>query len=129
MRPRLLCLPLAAMLLACSDDASPLAGGSRIEFEILAPTELPAKGVVDVETRILLAQGVEYPLEVTYEKANVGGPFLVEGAQTIASAGTSRVSLRVPVFEDPQIRVTVRESSAQGLTVSKTVRVDVLEFP
>lgn len=129
MRARLLLLPLAALAFACSDDVSPLAGGSRIEFEILAPAELPAKGVVDVETRVLLAQGVEYPLEITYEKANVGGPFLVEGAQSIASAATTRVSLRVPVFEDPQIRVTVRESSAQGLTVSKTVRVDVLEFP
>lgn len=129
MRARLFVLPLAAVVLACSDDASPLAAGSRIEFEILAPAELPAKGVVDVETRILLAQGVIYPLEITYEKANVGGPFLVEGVQTIESAATSRVTLRVPVFMDPQIRVTVRESSAQRLTVSKTVRVDVLEFP
>ncbi len=119
--------PLAGA--ACSDDTSPLAAGSRIEFSINAPDELPVKGVVDVETRILLAQGVEYPLEVTYEKANAGEPFLVVGGLTIASAETSRVSMQVPVFEDPEIRVTVRESSAQGLTVSKSVRVDVLEFP
>jgi hypothetical protein len=32
-------------------------------------------------------------------------------------------------LKDPRIRVTARESSIREVTVSKTVRIDVLDFP
>jgi hypothetical protein len=130
MKPTTVCLVIASLLVAgCTDDDSPFEPGAVIDFEIIVPAVLQAKGLVDVETHILLARGVEYPLEVTFEKANTGAPFFVEGTQTIQSSATSRVSIRIPLLEDPRIRVTVRESSAQGLTVSKSVQVDVLDFP
>lgn len=129
-------LPLAllsALSIACSDDGdgNPFVLQPQLDFQIVVPAELAVKGVVDVEMRILVARNVEYPLEVTFEKANVGEPFVaLAPVQIIGSASTNSVSIGpVPVYEDPTFRVTVTESSAQRISVSKLVTVNVLEFP
>ena len=123
-------LVAAAALAAVGCSESPTGpSGVGLDFQIFAPATLPTKAVVDVETRIAGSERIEYPLLVTYEKANVGESFVVVGTQTIADARTRSVAMRVPLFEDPRIRVTVTEASSRAVSVSKTVQVDVLDFP
>jgi len=37
--------------------------------------------------------------------------------------------VRVPVLSYPRIRITVRESSPAEFTVSKTIQINVIDFP
>ncbi len=125
---RTLVLSLAALVTAACNGGPAGPGEPQIDFTVTAPTTVNTKRVVDVEARITSAQGVQFPLMVVFEKANVGEPFFqvasyqLQGNQRTAVAG-------IPVLSDPRIRVTVRESSAAEISVSKTIQVDVLDFP
>ncbi len=122
-------LALAAAALGCSSDNPSAPAETALDFQIDVPHQIQTKGVLDVETRITRANGIQYPLTVTYEKANVDEPFLKVGEVYINDASQSVTGVRVPILKDPQIRVTVSEASAAHLTVSKTVAVDVVDFP
>jgi len=121
-------LPLAALAaLACSNGpAGP--GEPQISFTVTAPTEVSSKAVVDVETNVIVARGVQFPLTVTFEKANAGESFLEVGSYVLGEGERIAVA-RIPVLLDPEIRVTVRESSAARFSVSKTIQIDVVDFP
>ena len=121
----LLLLSLAA--LACSDG---LAGpdSQQIAFTVTAPTEASGKAVIDVEARVIVAQRVQLPFTVVFEKANAGEPYFQVASLTLQ--GSERLAVaRVPVLKDPMIRVTVRESSPAQFSVSKTIQVDVADYP
>lgn len=113
---------------ACSDDGPAGPSSPSISFAITAPTEIPTKGVVDVSVRILTASRVTYPLVVVFEKQNVGEEWF-EAGRFILQSGSQLATARVPVLYDPRVRVTVSESSATEFSVSKTIAIDVIDFP
>lgn len=115
---------------ACSDDGPAGPGEPQLAFTITAPREIADdKALVEVIVQIDAVSDIEYPLRVRFEKANAGQPFLLEGEKILATSAESRTTLRIPVTQDPRIRVTVTESSATGFSVSKTIQIDVLDFP
>lgn len=115
-------------LAACSDDGPSGPGSPSIDFAVTAPIEVASKAVIDVNVEIVRASGVQYPLVVVFEKANTGEPFFEVGSFFLQSGDRIAVA-RVPVLLDPRVRVTVRESSPAELSVSKTIAIDVLDFP
>ena len=126
----LLCGAIALGAAACSDDGPAGPGEPRLAFDITAPRVIEAdKALVEVLVTISQSARVVYPLRVRFEKANVGQPFILEGERVLANSSETRTTLRIPVTQDPRIRVTVTESGTTGLSVSKTIQIDVLEFP
>ena len=119
----------AVAFAACSDDGPSGLGRKTLDFEIEAPQQIPTKSVVTVEARITDIDAARYPLIFVFEKANVGEPFVAVAQITLARSGQRIASAAIPVVMDPRIRVTVRESSESETTVSKTVFIDVLDFP
>jgi hypothetical protein len=89
---------------------------------------IETKTTVDLVVTVTIARAVEFPLEVRVEKANAGQPFFLEGTKQLPE-GQRTVSFVAVPRQDPQYRVTVTESGAEGLSVSKTVAVEVLDFP
>lgn len=122
---------LCALVVACGDDDGGPAGlqAPGIDFVIVAPTELPTKATVDVEIQITEARAVQFPLAVEVDKANVGEEFIRVGGFIMLDEDDRRFVARVPVLMDPRIRVTVSESGVRALSVSKTIAIDVLDFP
>jgi hypothetical protein len=118
---------LALAALACSDDGPLAPGREGFDFTVIAPRQIPSKTVVNVEVRVLAAR-VEYPLVVQFEKAFVDGPFHDAGLYFLYQGDRGAVA-RVPVRLDMRIRVTVRESSPDGVAVSKTIAIDVADSP
>jgi hypothetical protein len=115
-------------LAACgSDPTSP--SGPGIDFDLSAPTELPTKSKIDVVITITRARGVVFPLEVEIEKKNVGQPFNRQGLFFLADEDDRRIAMPVVLRMDPLVRVTVTDSGTPALSVTKTVAVDVLDFP
>ena len=120
-------LTLAAIL-GCS-DGGPIAPHQSFDFTIVAPTQIGSKAVVEIEARITDLDQAVYPLTFRFEKANAGQDFVVV-AEIVLHAPEARVArAAIPILMDPQIRVTGRESSDRHITVSKTVQIDVLDFP
>lgn len=126
-KPLIASLALAGAV-ACSADG-PFAALRTFDFDLVAPEQIPNKRVVTIEARITRLGRAQYPLTVAFEKANVGEDFYGSGEVTLRSPGERVAQMRIPILADPMIRVTVRESSDAGLSVSKTVRIDVLNFP
>lgn len=117
----------AVFLVACGDDpTSP--SGPGIDFSISAPVELPTKSRVDVVVTITRAQEVVFPLLVEFEKKNVGQPFNRQGL-FVLSDQDRQIAMAVVLRMDPLVRVTVSDSGSPALSVTKTVAVDVLDFP
>lgn len=114
-------------LAACgSDPSGPSTPG--IDFSVSAPVELPTKSRVDVVVTITRAQGVVFPLLVEFEKKNVGQPFNRQGL-FVLSEQDRQIAMAVVLRMDPLVRVTVTDSGTPALSVTKTVAVDVLDFP
>lgn len=118
----------ALSVVACSGDGPAGPASPGIDFAVTAPSEIASKTVVDINVQIVRATGVQYPLVVVFEKANVGEPFF-EVASYLLQSGDRIAVARVPIFLDPRVRITVRESSPAELSVSKTIAIDVLDFP
>jgi hypothetical protein len=115
-------------LAACgSDSTGP--SGPGIDFNLSAPTELPTKSKIDIVVTITRARGVVFPLEVEIEKKNVGQSFKREGFFRLVDESDRQVAMPVTFRMDPLVRVTVTDSGAPALSVTKTVAVDVLDFP
>ncbi len=112
---------------ACSDGPAGLPDPD-ISFTVTAPTEVNSKSVVDVETRITSASRVQHPLVVVFEKANAGESFFQVASYILQESERVAVA-RIPVLSDPRIRITVRESSPAEFTVSKTIQINVVDFP
>lgn len=113
---------------ACSSDpTSP--SGPGIDFNLSAPTELPTKSKIDVVITITRARGVVFPLQVEIEKKNVGQSFKREGLFQLFDENDRQVRMPVTFRMDPLVRVTVTDSGTPALSVTKTVAVDVLDFP
>lgn len=114
----------------CSDDSGPAgpAGPPALDFEVQVPRELKTKATVELLVTVTAARGVGFPLEVRVEKANADQPFFLEGMRLIPEGERRAVFVAVP-RQDPRYRVTVTESGPAGLTVQKTVGVEVLDFP
>jgi hypothetical protein len=120
---------LAAATLACSDDG-PLGSGREVfDFTVVAPNQIATKMVVEIEARIVDVDAAVYPMTFVFEKANAGEDFLGAGQVVLTAPSQRSARLSIPVLKDPRIRVTARESSVREVTVSKTVRIDVLDFP
>ena len=128
MNRRGLFVSMAALIAAACSDGVAGPSGPRISFTVAAPAQVEAKAVVDVEVRITEASRVERPLVVSFEKANAGEPFFGV-ASFILREGEHVAVARIPVLLDPRVRVTVRESSPAEFTVSKTIAIDVVDFP
>jgi hypothetical protein len=113
---------------ACgSDPTSP--GEPGIDFNLSAPVELPTKSKIDVVVTITRVRGVVFPLQVEIEKKNVGQSFKREGLFLLFDENDRQVAMPVVFRMDPLVRVIVTDSGAPALSVSKTVAVDVLDFP
>lgn len=114
---------------ACGDDSSPTAVGTpALDFSLSVPQQVDSKAQVEIRVSILQARNVQFPLRVEIEKANVGEPFIREGLFFLDEGDRTVVVTRA-LRKDPQIRATVSEASPLALTVSKTVAIDVLDFP
>ncbi len=114
-------------VVACgSDPTTP--SGPGIDFNVSAPVELPTKSRVDVVVTITRARGVVFPLLVEFEKKNVGQPFNRQGL-FVLSDEDRQIAMAVVLRMDPLVRVTVTDSGSPALSVTKTVAVDVLDFP
>ena len=120
---------VAIAIAACSDDGPSGLGGRSLDFEIDAPQQIPTKTVLAIEARITDIDAARYPLTVTFEKANAGQEFTGVGEVTLTRSGQRAATVSIPILMDPRIRVTIRESSPSATTVSKTVFIDVLDFP
>ncbi|MGH7587696.1 MAG: hypothetical protein ACRELU_03785 [Gemmatimonadota bacterium] len=114
----------------CAADGGPAGvdGPPLLDFTIQAPAEIETKSTIDIQVTITRARGVEFPLEVRLEKANLGETFLLEGIRQLDGGGRV-VSFRAVPRRDPDFRVTVTESSPLALSVQRSFSVEVLDFP
>ena len=117
-----------AVLLSCSDDGPSGPVGTGLDFAIQAPTTVASKSRVDIVVTITKASGVEFPLRVELEKANRGEAFFGQGAFSLSEGQRVATFIAVP-GRDPRFRVTVSEAGEVPISVSKTIFVDVLDFP
>lgn len=117
-----------AALLSCSDDGPSGPGETGLDFAIQAPQEVDSKATVDIVVTITRANRVEFPLHVELEKANLGEAFFGQGAFSLNEGELVASFVAVP-GRDPRFRVTVTESGELPVSVSKTIFVDVLDFP
>lgn len=117
-----------AALLSCSDDGPSGPGGTGLDFAIQAPEAVESKARVDIVVTITRATRIEFPLRVELEKANLGEPFLSQGAFSLNEGQRMASFVAIP-GRDPRFRVTVTESGELPISVSKTIFVDVLDFP
>jgi hypothetical protein len=119
---------IAALAAAACSDGPVGVGDPAISFTVNAPTEVDTKSVIDVEAQITTAARVQTPLTVVFEKANAGEPFFQVASYILQDRERIAIA-KIPVLADPRIRITVRESSPAEFTVSKTIQVDVVDFP
>ncbi|HKY60643.1 MAG TPA: hypothetical protein VJP59_06480 [Gemmatimonadota bacterium] len=117
-----------AAFLSCSDDGPSVLAGTDLDFVIQAPQAVESKANVDIVVTITRAERVEFPLRVVLEKANLGEDFFGQGALTLNEDQRVASFVAVP-GRDPRFRVTVSESGELPTSVSKTIFVDVLDFP
>jgi hypothetical protein len=117
-----------AAFVSCSDDGPSGLAGTDLDFAIQAPQEVESKANVDIVVTITRAEGVEFPLHVELEKANLGETFFGQGTLSLNEGQRVASFVAVP-GRDPRFRVTVTESGELPVSVSKTIFVDVLDFP
>lgn len=117
-----------AVLLSCSDDGPSGPGEKGLDFAIQAPQTIESKSRVDIVVTITRAGGVEFPLRVELAKANLGEDFFGQGAFSLSEGQRVASFIAVP-GRDPRFRVTVSEAGEVPISVSKTIFVDVLDFP
>jgi hypothetical protein len=122
-------LMLAAAALACSDGGPVTPARTVFDFTIEAPRQIATKTVVEIEARIVDVDAAVYPMTFVFEKANAGQEFVAVGEVVLRGPGERVARVAIPILMDPRIRVTARESSLREVTVSKTVQIDVLDFP
>ena len=117
-----------AVLLSCSDDgpSGPTRGG--LDFAIQAPQAVESKARIDIVVTITRAGGVEFPLRVVLEKANLGEDFFGQGSLSLAEGQRVASFIAVP-GRDPRFRVTVTAAGRVPISLSQPIFVDVLEFP
>jgi hypothetical protein len=115
-------------LVSCGDDGPSGPGETGIDFAIQAPQAVDSKAMVDIVVTITRANRVEFPLRVELEKANLGEAFFGQGAFSLSEGQRVASFVAVP-GRDPRFRVTVTESGEVPISVSKTIFVDVLDFP
>ena len=124
----LLLLAGGVALAGCADDGPSGPNQPALNFDIQAPREIESKAMVELLVTITTAERVEFPLRVELAKANLGEEFFVEGARQLNVGEQVASFLSVP-GRDPRFRVTVTEAGERALSVSKTVFVDVIDFP
>ncbi len=118
------------LTLACSDDGGPSGPiEPSIEFQVTAPSSVGSKAQIDILVRIIQAVNVTYPLTVIFEKANAGEGFNIESRNPLFTPEMDRVTVSSPAGRDPRYRVTVVESGPREFSVSRTISVDVIDFP
>jgi hypothetical protein len=117
-----------AALFSCSDDGPSAPRGTDLDFVIQAPQVVESKANVDIVVTITRSETVEFPLRVVLEKANLGEAFLGQGTLSLNEGERIASFVAVP-GRDPRFRVTVTESGELPVSVSKTIFVDVLDFP
>jgi hypothetical protein len=126
---------LAAIVLvsavACSGGGGPAAPAQKaLAFTLAAPTSVPTKQVVEIEVRVTEARLVNYPLTVTFEEANLNEPYAVVASVLLQKPEDTLARIAEEAARDPLYRVTITEAGgAAVLSVSRTVQVDVLDFP
>lgn len=125
---------VAAMLavtgVACSDDGNPVevVRGGGIDFAIDAQTRLISKSVVEVTARLTRIDPEAFPLRFTFEKGNVGQPFVLASERVVTDPNETAVSIRLAARADPRVRVTVAEVRPDGFSLTKSIQIDVLSF-
>ena len=117
-----------AVLLSCSDDGPSGPAERGLDFAIRAPQTVESKARVDIVVTITRAGGVEFPLRVELEKANLGEDFFGQGAFSLNEGQRVASFIAIP-GRDPRFRVTVTEAGEFPISVSRTIFVDVLDFP
>jgi hypothetical protein len=126
---------LAAIVLtasvACSGESGPVGPAEKaLAFTLAAPTSVPTKQVVEIEVRVTEARLVNYPLTVTFEEANLNEPYAVVASVLLQKPEDTLARIAEEAARDPLYRVTITEAGgAAVLSVSRTVQVDVLDFP
>jgi hypothetical protein len=126
---------LAAIVLmasiACSDESGPAGPAEKaLEFTLSAPSSVPTKQVIEIEVRVTQAALVNYPLAVTFEEANLNEPYAVIASVLLQKPEDVLARISEEAARDPLYRVTITEAGgAAVLSVSRTVQVDVLDFP
>jgi hypothetical protein len=126
---------LAAVALAgaaaCTDGGGPAGPAEKaLAFTLAAPAAVPTKQVVEIEVRVTEARLVNYPLTVTFEEANRDEPYAMVAAVILRKPEDTLARIAEEAARDPLYRVTITEAGgAAVLSVSRTVQVDVLDFP
>lgn len=121
---------LGLTLLACSAGAGPSGPPppASLGFTVLSPAEIDTKKLVEIVVRLDVAHSLAYPLRVTVEKANAGQDFFEVGQLAFQSSEQRTLTFRIPIAMDPTLRVTIAESEPAGISVTRTVAIDVLDF-
>jgi hypothetical protein len=116
---------------ACSGESGPAGPAEKaLAFTLAAPTSVPTKQVVEIEVRVTEARLVNYPLTVTFEEANLNEPYAVVASVLLQKPEDTLARIAEEAARDPLYRVTITEAGgAAVLSVSRTVQVDVLDFP
>lgn len=116
---------------ACSGESGPTGPPEKaLAFTLAAPSSVPTKQVVEIEVRVTRAALVNYPLTVTFEEANLNEPYALVAAVQLQKPEDTLVRISEEAARDPLYRVTITEAGgAAVLSVSRTVQVDVLDFP
>lgn len=131
-RPLWFVLGIALVATGACDDTGGSTGPAEkaLDFSLSAPSEIPTKGLVDLEARVTAAVLVNYPLTVTFEEANEDQGYAVIGTVLLQKPEDTVARSHEDAARDPLYRVTICEAGqAARLCVSRTARVDVLDFP
>ena len=124
-------LGLVVGIAACADDGGPAGPAEKaLSFSLSAPSSVPTKQDVELEIRVTQAALVNYPLTVTFEEANVDQPYALVATVLLRKPEDTIARVSEEAARDPLYRVTICEAGmAAKLCASKTVQVDVLDFP
>jgi hypothetical protein len=116
---------------ACEDENGTTGPAEKeLDFTLSAPSSVPTKQQIEIEVHITRASLVNYPLTVTFEEANVDQPYAVVATVLLQKPEDTLARISEEAARDPLYRVTVSEAGqAAVLSVSKTLQVDVLDFP
>lgn len=130
-RRRSLAAIALASAFACSGGGGPTGPAQKaLAFTLAAPISVPTKQVVEIEVHVTEARLVNYPLTVTFEEANLNQPYAVVASVLLRKPEDTLARIHEEAARDPLYRVTITEAGgAAVLRVSRTVQVDVLDFP
>ena len=130
-RRRSLAAIALASAFACSGGGGPTGPAQKaLAFTLTAPISVPTKQVVEIEVHVTEARLVNYPLTVTFEEANLNQPYAVVASVLLRKPEDTFARINEEAARDPLYRVTITEAGgAAVLSVSRSVQVDVLDFP